>query len=71
MSTKKRDVATRISQLDEGTQRAKPVLHQHAREFVLHLARFHLVVELGNLGQRVGGDQPDFTRGGIGYSDEI
>ena len=32
MSTKKRDVATRINQLDEGTQRAKPVLHQHARE---------------------------------------
>jgi starvation-inducible DNA-binding protein len=32
MSTKKRDVATRINLLDEGTQRAKPVLHQHARE---------------------------------------
>src|SRR5580692_2734678 len=32
MSTKKRDVATRINQLDEGTQRAKPVLHQHAKE---------------------------------------
>jgi starvation-inducible DNA-binding protein len=32
MSTKKKDVATRINQLDEGTQRARPVLHQHARE---------------------------------------
>ncbi len=32
MSPKKRDVATRISQLGEGAQRAKPVLHQHARE---------------------------------------
>ena len=32
MSTKKRDVATRIGQLEAGSQRAKPVLHQHARE---------------------------------------
>jgi len=32
MSTKKKDVATRINQLDEGTQRARPVLHKHARE---------------------------------------
>ncbi len=32
MTTRKRDVATRINQLDAGTQRAKPVLHQHARE---------------------------------------
>ncbi len=32
MSTKKRDVAARISQLEAGSQRAKPVLHQHARE---------------------------------------
>ncbi len=32
MSTKKRDVGTRISQMEEGAQRAKPVLHQHARE---------------------------------------
>src|ERR1017187_9456935 len=32
MSTKKRDIGTRISQLEAGAQRAKPVLHQHARE---------------------------------------
>src|ERR1700689_67872 len=32
MSTKKRDTATRISQMEEGSQRAKPVLHEHARE---------------------------------------
>jgi starvation-inducible DNA-binding protein len=32
MSTKKREIGTRISQLEDGTQRAKPVLHQHARE---------------------------------------
>src|ERR1700726_395781 len=32
MSTKKRDTATRINQLEEGPQRAKPVLHQHAKE---------------------------------------
>jgi starvation-inducible DNA-binding protein len=32
MSSKKRDTATRISQLEEGSQRAKPILHQHARE---------------------------------------
>lgn len=32
MSTKKRDVATRINQLEEGAQRAKPILHQHAKE---------------------------------------
>ena len=32
MSTKKREIGTRISQLQEGAQRAKPVLHQHARE---------------------------------------
>jgi starvation-inducible DNA-binding protein len=32
MRTRKRDVATRISQLEAGAQRAKPVLHQHAKE---------------------------------------
>lgn len=32
MSAKKREIATRISQLEAGAQRAKPVLHQHARE---------------------------------------
>jgi len=32
MSTKKREIGTRISQLEEGAQRAKPVLHQHAKE---------------------------------------
>jgi len=32
MSTKKRDTATRINQLESGAQRAKPVLHQHAKE---------------------------------------
>jgi starvation-inducible DNA-binding protein len=32
MSTKKREVGTRISQLEAGAHRAKPVLHQHARE---------------------------------------
>jgi len=32
MSPKKRDTPTRISQLEEGAQHAKPVLHQHARE---------------------------------------
>jgi len=32
MSSKKRDTATRINQLEEGSQRAKPILHQHARE---------------------------------------
>jgi starvation-inducible DNA-binding protein len=32
MSSKKRDTATRINQLEAGTQLAKPVLHQHARE---------------------------------------
>src|SRR5271169_3721916 len=32
MSAKKRDVATRINQLEAGAQRAKPVLHQHAKE---------------------------------------
>src|SRR3984893_4658444 len=32
MSTKKRDTGTRINQMEEGTQRAKPILHQHAKE---------------------------------------
>jgi starvation-inducible DNA-binding protein len=32
MSTRKRETGTRISQLEEGAQRAKPVLHQHAKE---------------------------------------
>ena len=32
MSPKKRDTPTRINQLEEGAQHAKPVLHQHARE---------------------------------------
>jgi starvation-inducible DNA-binding protein len=32
MSAKKRDIGTRISQLEAGAQRAKPVLHQHAKE---------------------------------------
>ena len=32
MSAKKRDVATRINQLESGAQRAKPILHQHAKE---------------------------------------
>ncbi len=32
MSPKKRDVETRISQMEAGAQRAKPVLHQHAKE---------------------------------------
>jgi starvation-inducible DNA-binding protein len=32
MSPKKQDEKTRISQLDEGAQRSKPILHQHARE---------------------------------------
>jgi len=32
MSTKKREVGTRINQLEAGAQRAKPVLHQHAQE---------------------------------------
>jgi starvation-inducible DNA-binding protein len=32
MSPKKQDEQTRINQLDEGTQRSKPILHQHARE---------------------------------------
>ena len=32
MSPKKRDTAAHINQLEEGSQRAKPILHQHARE---------------------------------------
>ena len=32
MSTRKRDNGARISQLEDGAQRAKPVLHQHAKE---------------------------------------
>jgi len=32
VSTKKRDTATRINQLEAGAQHAKPILHQHARE---------------------------------------
>jgi starvation-inducible DNA-binding protein len=32
MSPKKEDTRTRINQLEEGSQRAKPILHQHARE---------------------------------------
>ena len=32
MATKKRDVATRINQLEAGAERAKPVLHHHAKE---------------------------------------
>src|SRR6202049_4077995 len=32
MSAKKRDIGTRINQLEAGAQRAKPVLHQHAKE---------------------------------------
>jgi starvation-inducible DNA-binding protein len=32
MSPKKEDTRTRINQLEEGAQRAKPILHQHARE---------------------------------------
>jgi len=32
MSTKKRESAARYSQMEDGAQRAKPVLHQHAKE---------------------------------------
>ena len=32
MSIKKREAGTRVNPLEEGAQRAKPVLHQHARE---------------------------------------
>src|ERR1700720_1703940 len=32
MSAKKREIGTRINQMEEGTQRAKPILHQHAKE---------------------------------------
>lgn len=32
MPTKKRDVGTRIAQLESGAERARPVLHQHAKE---------------------------------------
>jgi len=32
MNSKKRESAARLSQLEAGAQRAKPVLHQHARE---------------------------------------
>jgi starvation-inducible DNA-binding protein len=32
MSPKKRDIAAHMDQLEAGAQRAKPVLHQHARE---------------------------------------
>ena len=32
MSAKKRETGTRITQLEAGAQRAKPVLHQHAKE---------------------------------------
>jgi starvation-inducible DNA-binding protein len=32
VSPKKEDTRTRINQLNEGTQRARPILHQHARE---------------------------------------
>jgi starvation-inducible DNA-binding protein len=32
MSAKKRDIGTHISQLEEGAQRAKPILNQHAKE---------------------------------------
>jgi starvation-inducible DNA-binding protein len=32
VSPKKEDVKTRINELEEGSQRAKPILHQHARE---------------------------------------
>src|ERR1700690_96341 len=32
MSAKKRESATRINQLEAGAQRAKPILHQHAKE---------------------------------------
>ena len=32
MNAKKRDIGTHISQLEAGAQRAKPVLHQHAKE---------------------------------------
>jgi starvation-inducible DNA-binding protein len=32
MSPKKDDIRTRINQMEDGSQRAKPLLHQHARE---------------------------------------
>ncbi|MBZ5643717.1 MAG: DNA starvation/stationary phase protection protein [Acidobacteriia bacterium] len=32
MSPRKEETRTRINQLEEGSQRAKPILHQHARE---------------------------------------
>ena len=42
------------------------VLDQHARELALNLPRLDLIVEFGNFGQRVGGDQPDLAGAGIG-----
>lgn len=32
MVTRKREIATRINQLESGAERARPVLHQHAKE---------------------------------------
>ena len=32
MNTRKRDLGTRVGQMEAGAQRAKPILHQHAKE---------------------------------------
>ena len=47
------------------------MFHQHAREFALHLARFDLIVEFRNFGQRVGGDQPDLSCAWIGDAHQV
>jgi starvation-inducible DNA-binding protein len=47
MSSKKRDTATRINQLEAGAQRAKPVLHQHAKEIQPygHIAKLPIALD--------------------------
>ena len=47
------------------------MFHQHARKLALDLARFDLIVEFRNFGQRVGGDQPDLPRARIGDAHQI
>lgn len=47
MTTKKREAATRVTQLEEGTERARPVLHQHAKEVQPygHLAKLPIALD--------------------------
>ena len=49
----------------------KLVLHYETGQVVFHLMHLQTVVKVGDFGQSVGGDEPDFSSAGIGDSNQI